>query len=359
MSADRQLYYWCRGQDDNIGDVVLRRVLLRSLDRLGTPHVFIGSASPGFVDGMQFGPTVVTYTSKGRWWMALLRATVRRRGVLVFNPGEVRLDLRSAVAHAVLLPLQVLGRLLKVPSVRAGVAVKGRSALWELPFRASVALTTVNTWRDLESAERYGARASVDWAFRDGAWPDERKIGADERPVLALTFRSDRQACPPSTLQELRRFADDRGLRIVVLVQVRRDREPSARMADELGATLLDWPDERGHWEHELIVRELFQVTRIVVSDRIHALIVGLTEGALPMGLVTPGDDKVERHFRAIGQPEVAGAASDFATSALIAERAEALSTAFADGESLRAARVELDEVDRILTATIVGGGAA
>ncbi|WFR73547.1 hypothetical protein P9209_07880 [Prescottella defluvii] len=41
------------------------------------------------------------------------------------------------------------------------------------------------------------------------------------------------------------------------------------------------------------------------MSDRIHALIMGTTEGALPIGLITSEDSKVESHFAAAGFEDV------------------------------------------------------
>ncbi len=51
-----KVFFWCRGQDDNIGDVLLRRRMLRDLRRLGEVHVLIGGASEGFIESMGFTP---------------------------------------------------------------------------------------------------------------------------------------------------------------------------------------------------------------------------------------------------------------------------------------------------------------
>ncbi len=60
------------------------------------------------------------------------------------------------------------------------------------------------------------------------------------------------------------------------------------------------------HTEQEARVRALMRSARAVVSDRIHALIMGTTEGALPIGLIPSDDSKVGSHFAAAGIHNIA-----------------------------------------------------
>lgn len=44
-------------------------------------------------------------------------------------------------------------------------------------------------------------------------------------------------------------------------------------------------------------MREVFSESLIVIGDRLHGLIVGATEGAVPLGWVESSSGKIARHF--------------------------------------------------------------
>ena len=62
----------------------------------------------------------------------------------------------------------------------------------------------------------------------------------------------------------------------------------------------LRWDEGRSHREQEALVRGCYERSLAVVSDRIHALIIGLTEGAVPIGFTTGPAEKVSRTLAAI-----------------------------------------------------------
>ncbi|MBM4496697.1 hypothetical protein GS426_16745 [Rhodococcus hoagii] len=88
---------------------------------------------------------------------------------------------------------------------------------------------------------------------------------------------------------------------MLVFTQVRRDNARGEELARLLGCKFEAWPEDVTHTEQEARVRALMRSARAVVSDRIHALIMGTTEGALPIGLIPSDDSKVGSHLR---QPE-------------------------------------------------------
>jgi hypothetical protein len=52
---------------------------------------------------------------------------------------------------------------------------------------------------------------------------------------------------------------------------------------------------------HERHLREVYRQCLIVVGDRLHGLIIGATEGAVPLGWVESSGGKIGRHFLAVG----------------------------------------------------------
>ena len=57
----------------------------------------------------------------------------------------------------------------------------------------------------------------------------------------------------------------------------------------------------------EDVVRSVLRRSSFVVSDRLHALVLGHTEGALPIGLGTAGVDKIARTLATVGLVDVTG----------------------------------------------------
>ena len=63
----------------------------------------------------------------------------------------------------------------------------------------------------------------------------------------------------------------------------------------------MPWPEDRSLTDHETVLRAIYRKSALVVSDRLHALIIGMTEGAVPACVTDAGEAKIERHFEAIG----------------------------------------------------------
>lgn len=295
-----RIFYWCRGQDDNIGDVVLRRNLLNRLRHLGELHVYIGPASEGFTEALELGDEAVRYRSKRQWIAAIARRS--RRAAIVFDPGEYRLDKQARTAHAALVPLQLLVKVRGGASVRSGIAV---NTDWSpVPYAAQLfalsnRLSDVVTWRDLETPRQFsGGVLGCDWAF-DSYDPDVWSGGS--RSNLAIACRGDRPLWNRRIIDGVSKFCSESGLDPVVYVQVRRDNGIAASLASALDCKLVDWPVEVPHKAQEVVVREVLRRSVGVVSDRLHSLIMGINEGCVPVGISQFDDLKLRTHLAAVG----------------------------------------------------------
>jgi hypothetical protein len=94
-------------------------------------------------------------------------------------------------------------------------------------------------------------------------------------------------------------------------------------------------------------VREVYRSSAGVVSDRIHALILGMTEGAAPIGLASSDLSKVARTFALITDRDVASTIGhDDGNAAMGASRAVELIAARSDfAQDLTRARAALDSL--------------
>ncbi|GEK21484.1 polysaccharide pyruvyl transferase family protein [Cellulomonas xylanilytica] len=302
----REVGLWATGQDDNIGDSLLRRALVEAVDGSGRLSVFVGPASPGFVSGLGLPDGAVQHASFGAWYRDTLAAVWRSGAVPVLNAGEVPVSRGGAVRVGALFPLLALSRLRGAGGVwvGAGVPVQRRGLRWV--YRLAARLCRVVSWRDARTALTMGGGDVVpDLGFALGtsvaAWPAD-----DTRDVLALSLRFDRPLPDARWFAWIEESAAALGLRLVVVSQVARDDGRGAEIAARIEADVevVPWSSS-DHRKQEDLVREVYSRSRLVVSDRLHVLVVACTEGAVPLGAVPSGTGKVRRHFDAAGMPWV------------------------------------------------------
>lgn len=321
-SATKQYFINPSGQRDNLGDSVLRRPYLQHLRSQGALHVYTGT-DDSYASGLGLEKEDVQYRSRGAWLWALTRAALRRRAAYAINAGEIVLDRRYLGIAAWQIPVCGLIRLTGGDVVALGIATRSRPKipLAVAALRATLALASKVAWRDPLSGVARADSVMPDWAFAIRA-----TVAPRPRDILAVTFRSDRPPLLPSERDALKTLADQLSLKIVVVTQVRRDEQSNSVLAEQLGATLLSWPGDRSHAAHEEHVRELYARTSVVVSDRIHALIIAATEGAVPVGYSTTTDEKIARTFSTVlSRPVSVGRSAPEGTN-LLAKANEVLS---------------------------------
>lgn len=290
-------FLWLLGQDDNIGDVVLRRRLLRAAHDAGTVHVYVGRASSGYVESLTHDLDCTVYTDSKEWLVAALKAASRPGFGFAFNPGEVRANKTIGSWYLKVAPLVLLAKLRRQKILSIGLGLFPSSATWLKVIAGVTRRASTVAWRDTESPAAIGfGRVAPDLAFAE----NPIDIPTAERNTLAVTFRSDRTPPSDETIDAMREFASENQLDITAFVQVRHDSAATTRLAEQLGANLLEWPEDRDHWQQEVLCRELFSRSRVVVSDRLHGLIMGASEGAIPLPISNDQDSKLARHFAAI-----------------------------------------------------------
>ncbi|MFH8252107.1 glycosyltransferase [Microbacterium sp. B2969] len=284
------------GQYDNIGDIILRRQLLKWLEPLGRLHVFVGNAPAGYAESL-VGEDHVVYRSFAAWYRAALADAVRGKAAYVFKPGEIQITFAGLKEHLSMLPLLVALKLRRKPVIRVGAGSRGFEPIPKLLMQPSLAMTDLVTWRDARTADFLGGTVMPDLAFGEG---EAEPRGKDERPVLVVSMRSDRPLPSDEWFGAVRSFAQQRDLEIVSVVQVERDAERSRLLAERLGGRYHAWSGD-DHEGHEQQLRELYRKTTLAVSDRLHVLITAVTEGAAPIAPLVDDSDKIDRHFSAAG----------------------------------------------------------
>ena len=298
----RSIFVSAKGQEDNVGDSLLRRGYLDTLRRAGSLHVLV-SDDDGYNTGLGLSAGDVQYRSRDAWRRAAMAGSLRGDMAFALNAGEATLDPNYARYCARLAGFAMVGKVRGVKFAIAGSGFRPGVSVAPRAVRAIARVSDFVAWRDEESQSAAG-RGSVapDWAFGLGK-PSSALMSperADNRDLLAVSVRAAGPQLEYQRGQQIKDLARRSGLDPVVVVQVGRDNEAAQAVARTHGFGCLPWR-EGAHLQREADVRALYSRSRAVISNRVHALIIGLTEGAAPLAPSEMGVEKVERIFRAAG----------------------------------------------------------
>ncbi|WP_442903705.1 polysaccharide pyruvyl transferase family protein [Gordonia sp. Z-3] len=286
------------GQYDNIGDIVLRRQLLDWLSSLEDVHAYVGDSPLAYDESLLQGlrdRNVRLSKSFSSWYKELI---CNRDAAYVFKPGELQLSLGGLKEHIALLPAAAAIRARRSRQVlRVGAGVKTDHQLYRWLIEPSVRLATPVVWREPLATRLFGGRTEPDLAFGQGTPVSDMRTGNRER--VSISLRGDRPLPPQPWFDAVQALARD-GYELVVVTQVARDQRRSAEIADRIGGRAVLW-EGRGHTDQESRLREEFSTSSIAISDRLHVLILALTEGAAPVCNLPDSHAKISRHMEAAG----------------------------------------------------------
>lgn len=285
------------GQDDNLGDSLLRRGYLRALRAIpgARLRVFVGSNSTNYISGLGLSADDLVFRDRAKWERSLLESLSRRgQTVLALNPGEARVEPRHEYVGR---RTALLGKLVQSRGgyvVQTGLGVRlaheshPSARLSRFLDRADVV-----SWRDpVSAAAMERGECGPDWAFN---LPADSRHDA-ERSVLAISMRGDRPFPDDLWFDVVGRLCREGELEPRVVIQVQRDSARGVEIAQRLGvsSSLMHWED--GHHQSRLeALSATYSASRIVLSDRLHALILGALMGAAPVGIATVSVEKIRR----------------------------------------------------------------
>jgi O-antigen/teichoic acid export membrane protein len=327
--GERTVFAAMTGDYPNIGDAIIRRETLEWVHGIGPVHTYVGRAPDAWIDQIGAAPLGPVYRRRpgAQAWIRALLTTPRP--VLLFEPGEVQLESRHVVRELVFLALGLAVKARRGTIVYAPRALARISApsLWV--YRMSARLADFSPMREQASFELVpGAVRSPDIAFaREGIPIGEPGASGPGRDTLVISLRGARAFPSDAWIQGVRSYADARGLRIVVSAQVRGDEARADELADALDAEAFGWgsvPD----LAQERRLLNLYERAALVLSDRLHVLILAASRGAIPLELVAGPSGKVRAHFAWVGVHDVSvdAAGMDAATVAAAIESAAARS---------------------------------
>lgn len=304
MDRKPTLFVVSTGVSGNLGDAVIRRRVLRWVEGLGERHVYVGNTTEGWLQQLQLADDDTVYRAGQRktWLKALLFGRGPR--ALVYDPGEVPLGKEHLKSELVFLFIGLWLRLRGGYVVRPPRAVAHYHWATGMLHRWGCRISQVVLWRDRPTLDRMRCGKLVpDTAFGEPAGPTSEK----PRELLVISMRGKRPAPTAPWLEAVGTFAQKHGLRIVALSQVDEDEQRSVEIAGELasyGAELVPWGDG-DDLSRETQLRAIYAETAIVVSDRLHVLLLAAQAGAMPVEAVERPVPKVGSHFATAGIDDI------------------------------------------------------
>lgn len=302
LTPSRKVFVSLTGDFTNIGDAVIRRQSLAWARQMGEIRAYVGGAPDEWFPSVGLTPQdhVVRTKANVRHWIRDL--VTSKRPVFMFDPGEVPLDHGNFRREVVYLALTLLVRAKRGYVVRPPRAVARPTRLNLALHRLASRASQVCLWRTREDAARLRTGTpSPDIGFSMATRPGSV---AAERTVLAVSLRWDRPLPSDAWFSAVREFAAHHNLTIEVVSQVFGDVARSRELAERLDAPSDIWTHKHD-LAHEEFVREVYDRSRIVISDRLHVLVVAATSGAVPAQLIPRPVAKVAANFRAVDYDEM------------------------------------------------------
>ena len=299
--ASRPLIY-LSGPYKNVGDALIRRRALSWAREVGPVTVLLGgSSSKVWSEALGLTPDDTILRSKSAWVRAAF--SLSSRPVLFIEPGEFNTDRRFLSFHAFMLSVALLVRLRGGTVAQMPRSLARRSALGTALYRSTLGRRGSVLWREKPSWIFFREKGDVvpDIAFDD---PDSVTTTSHPRDLMIVSTRSDRPSLDDRHLQWIKDFAADRGLSLVTVSQVAEDDSRTVELARALDARPVLWGYNSSN-EQEALVRDLYARSVLVLSDRLHVLVLAALHGASPTEIVPSPNGKAAKHFDAVGLPGI------------------------------------------------------
>jgi polysaccharide pyruvyl transferase WcaK-like protein len=328
-------YFSLQTQFENLGDCIINEMVIRELAKHAHVKVIQSRAPTWLLNRLAAVPGVETFSSKPRWFSDLFRRLALRKPVwFAFKPGHYLNSsrLRSLAYSTALIAFCGAFRLQGGQVIRCGVSLDRFSPLQSrlqsmlgrlhtnygvrdqasLDYARSLGVTTASYTPDMAfllEAHMGSGPSSVSLSTNGSQQP----LQAQARRNLSLSFRKQGAMQGAAQLNELtvaiQNASHEQQLKPVVVEQVTFDRELANLLADKLGCSVIRFE------QSETSVRSIFQnyaASRVVVSNRLHSLLFGWTEGAIPIPVVenTP-HSKIVELFKYLGIEELILYAND------------------------------------------------
>ncbi|WP_164073740.1 polysaccharide pyruvyl transferase family protein [Stenotrophomonas maltophilia] len=277
-------------QEDNLGDIEIRKVLLSWLAE--TPaeiHCYRGNMSESYVEAFEMNDRVTWHGNLFALQLQLLKGALpggASHFILAPGPQILSDSIKSTSKCSLNLANALICSAFGGAAYSIGRAFRG-SGLSSTPTRQTLRRCAISTVRDNLSNQQIGHRSTTapDLAFYPDQWSSNTKH------LIAICVRSSPQFSVGS-FQTLCQIIRKNGFEPVVVVQVKRDQQLGEEIARLNQCKIVSWTNE-SHLTQLRRVYECYSHCAAVVSNRLHGLIIGARAGANPLPLLSESDNKL------------------------------------------------------------------
>lgn len=347
-------FYSAKTQFSNAGDALINRELIGLLRERGRIVAISGGAPSAFIAEVGLRESELVPGKEARLILEAVTAGIRgRRAYLVQTPGDMGSGggIGPALLRAAVTPMLAL---FGVRIIHVGASLSETSPFklsllaWRSRFMQGFGLRDPRSLKTAKSSGFKNIHYFPDLAFGLEIRPQVSKGTSGAR--LALSFRgdqlaeSDREALLSVLSQSLEKLPAIASVKVVV--QVDKDLEFARRI---MGA-LARWKPELEHTLSIEALRSAYAETDIILTNRLHALLLAALSGAAPVAVVdSERNKKVVGLLEGLGLADLVCGLSDSDFLALFASRQEEVR-----GRFLSIAQAERRQIastlDRILS---------
>lgn len=295
-------FFSANTQYENAGDALINRELLKVLRRWGSVRVAQSGAPEVFIRQLRLEPQELHYESRPALWLgAFLAGTKARfsrteRPCLVLTPGDPGgvFDREVMLRGALMVMLNLAG----VRIVRLGVSL-GRMSRGRLRFEAFMsrfyAHIGIRDSKSLDVATAHGFQNCG--YFPDFALaldPTERLSKADDHYNVMVSLRDDNlgRADRATLVTKLDQVIDamsvNRAVSLHFVAQVGIDGGFARFLKDRYAGRIRSVMSEEQNIDR---LANIYSRADLILSNRLHALLLASACGAVPLGLLFPDNN--------------------------------------------------------------------
>jgi hypothetical protein len=276
---------------------MLRRQAVDLLRPHGILHLHVGKSPTDYLVQLALPADAVVHTSTVTWLGGLIKDALLRRCALVYSPGPQFLNdsVRVLAGEVARLVLTVALRVMGLPVIRLSRSFEDSGRFATMLVMLHTRVLSLSFLRDSRAPDPVIQRSKVlpDLAVR-GARPLPEHTGTN----LAVSLRFDNGMKLPLVAERISELANRLELTPLVVSQVSFDEPRQDELASLLQAKHVRVTELVDPLNETL---EVYSSAAVVLSDRLHALIFGLLNGAMPVQLNSGHPDKVSSALSEIG----------------------------------------------------------
>jgi hypothetical protein len=292
-------------QDDNLGDIEIREKLFECVASTGIEIFgYRGEASASYMEAFVHYKNCRWFSSSVALQAALFYRFIKGYKIHFFiAPGPAAFSSKLKAVFKGLTNLANMG----LARVSGGVvhivgrAYRGTGLTRSIEIVA-IKLANSATVRDELSSQHVEGLAKVlpDLAFLGGTTFNQN------RNYLSISVREEKDLSEIS-FEGLIKASRAAGLIPIFVTQVKRDNTWMKRMSDLYEVDIVEWTDS-SHQDQRRRIDVIYTSSAVILSNRLHGLIMGTVAGAIPVPLISAGNTKLLPTLKVVF-PEILGLA--------------------------------------------------